>query len=125
MHRPVMHRPATNRRSADQPAAPGPVRLTRRGRVVAGAAVVLILTAICLVTASLAGGALASSHGAARGGYAGMRQVVVEPGQTLWSLAAAAEPAADPRLVIQQIMETNALSGPTVYAGQQLWIPRP
>jgi len=53
-----------------------------------------------------------------------MRHVVVEPGQTLWSLAVAAEPAADPRLVIQQIMQTNALSGPTVYAGQQLWVPR-
>jgi len=126
----IAPRPAPPRLSAaraaraGQTAVPGPIRLTRRGRLVAGVAVVLVVTAICLIAASLAGGALASSHGSARGGYAGMRHVVVEPGQTLWSLAVAAEPAADPRLVIQQIMQTNALFGPTVYAGQQLWVPR-
>ena len=40
-----------------------------------------------------------------------MRQVVVQPGQNLWALATRAEPGADPRLVIQQIVSANALSG--------------
>ena len=52
-----------------------------------------------------------------------MHQVVVQPGQTLWSIAAAAEPAADPRTVVQEIMSANALGSPAISAGQQLWVP--
>ena len=54
-----------------------------------------------------------------------MHQIVVQPGQTLWSIASAAEPTADPRAVIQQIMSVNALSGTNIQAGQLLWVPRP
>jgi LysM repeat protein len=50
--------------------------------------------------------------------------VVVRPGQTLWSIAARAEPTADPRAVIQQIMEVNAISSPDVQPGELLWVPR-
>jgi hypothetical protein len=105
-------------------ASAGPVRLTRRGRIVLGGlAIALAAAAVCVLSLSLAGGALASSNGPARAGYQGMRQVVVEPGQTLWSIATAAEPSADPRIVIQQIVETNSLAGATLYAGEQLWVP--
>jgi hypothetical protein len=76
-----------------------------------------------LLSLTLAGGALASSHGAAGAGYRGMRRAVVEPGQTLWSIASAAQPKGDPRLVIQQIMTANSLSGASIYAGEQLWVP--
>jgi LysM domain len=112
------------RRPAARPASPGPVRLTRRGRLVLGGlAVVVVVVVAFLVSLTLAGGALASSHGAAGAGYQGMRRVVVEPGQTLWSIATAAQPAADPRLVIQQIDTANSLSGAVIYAGEQLWVP--
>jgi LysM repeat protein len=53
-----------------------------------------------------------------------MLRVVVRPGQTLWSIATKADPSADPRVVIQQIIDDNALSGTTVSAGQVLWVPR-
>jgi LysM repeat protein len=53
-----------------------------------------------------------------------MTQIVVRPGQTLWSIAAAAEPSADPRIVIQQIIDANALGGNTIRAGQLLWVPK-
>ncbi len=53
-----------------------------------------------------------------------MLRVVVRPGQTLWSIAEKADPTADPRLVIQQIVDDNALSGTSVNAGQVLWVPR-
>jgi Tfp pilus assembly protein FimV len=53
-----------------------------------------------------------------------MHQIVVRPGQTLWSIASAAEPAADPRDVVQQIMTANAMTGTTITAGQLLWVPR-
>jgi hypothetical protein len=53
-----------------------------------------------------------------------MRQVVVKPGQSLWSVALNAEPRADPRVVIQQIVEFNALGSQVVVPGESLWVPR-
>ena len=105
---------------------PAPVRLTRRGRIVLGSLVIVLaagaVMAVLLLTAP--GGALASNHGQPGGGYQGMTQVVVQPGQTLWSIAAAAEPRADPRLVIQQIVSANSLAESAIYAGELLWVPR-
>jgi hypothetical protein len=112
-----------------QPARPGPagrVRLTRRGRVVLAALAVVTVTAMAtLFWLSVAGGAQAASHGLGRGAaYRGMTRVVVRPGQTLWSIASQAEPTADPRLVIQQIIQANSLSGPVIQPGQSLWVPK-
>jgi hypothetical protein len=111
-------------RPSATPAA-GPVRLTRRGRRVAGglAAGAAALAAFVLSLA-LGGGALASSHASSGSPYQGMRQVVVQPGQNLWALATRAEPGADPRLVIPQIVSANALAGNAIYPGEQLWVPR-
>jgi LysM repeat protein len=53
-----------------------------------------------------------------------MTAVVVQPGQTLWSIALRAEPAADPRVIVSQIMEFNALSNDVVAPGERLWVPR-
>ena len=118
---------ATAPRATAQPAsgvARTGLRLTRRGRIVVAALVIIGATmAALLITLLASGGAQATNHGAARGGYQGMHQVVVQPGQTLWSIAAAAEPSADPRTVIQRIMTANALAGPGISAGQQLWVP--
>jgi nucleoid-associated protein YgaU len=67
----------------------------------------------------------ASSHATAPGSaYRGMTQVVVQPGQTLWSIAAAAEPSGNAWAVVQQIINVNALPSVKVQAGQQLWVPR-
>jgi LysM repeat protein len=49
---------------------------------------------------------------------------VVHPGQTLWSIASRAQPSADPRNVIQQIIELNALTGTGIEPGERLWVPR-
>jgi hypothetical protein len=105
---------------------PGALRLTRRGcRVVAALALALTAAVVVLIWLAAAGGAAASDHGApARAAYQGLTQVVVRPGQTLWSIAAASEPSADPRVVIQQIVEANALSGATIHTGQLLWVPK-
>ncbi len=113
-------------RPAAGPAAPRPaaaaLRLTRRGRIVVAVLAVLLLTVLSLV---IAGAAQATSHSAPRGAAgSGLGQVVVRPGQSLWSVAENADPDADTRLVIQQIVQLNALSGDTVFAGQRLWVPR-
>jgi len=83
---------------------------------------VLLVAALSLIAA---GAAQAISHSAAPS-PAGRTavQVVVRPGQSLWSVAESADPNADTRLVIQRIIELNALSGNTVVAGQRLWVPR-
>ncbi len=117
-------RSALARQAPARPAA-APLRLTRRGRaVVAAAATVLAAVAASLIVVAAATGAQATNHGQPGGGYAGMREIVVRPGQTLWSIAAAAEPSADPRVVIQQIMTVNSLTTTQIQAGQLLWVPK-
>ena len=105
---------------------PQPIRLTRRGRIVAGALVVITVAGIAaMIWVAVAGRAQAVGH--VRPGTPAahsMLRVVVRPGDTLWSIAAKADPAADPRIVIQQIVDDNALSGTAISAGQVLWVPR-
>jgi len=105
---------------------PGPVRLTRRGRrVVAGFVLGVVIVAATVLWMSVAGNVQASSHASAPGSaYRGMTQVVVQPGQTLWSIAAAAEPSGNLWAVVQQIINVNALSGAQIQAGQLLWVPK-
>jgi hypothetical protein len=99
-----------------------PLRLTRRGRVVVAVAAALVLAALSLVIASTA---QATNHPvSARAAQQGLAQVTVHPGQNLWSVAESADPAADTRVVIQQIIELNGLTGNVVFTGQRLWVPR-
>lgn len=102
-----------------------PLRLTRRGRVVlATFAVALVTVVIAALGLAAAGGAQAANHGRPGAGYQGMRQIVVRPGQTLWTIATRAEPSVDPRLVISQIMTANSMTSPAVQAGELLWVPK-
>jgi len=87
-------------------------------------AVVGLTVAVLLITLAASGGAQATNHGQAGAGYRGMREIVVQPGQTLWSIASAAEPSADPRAVVQEIMTANAMTSTAISAGQLLWVPR-
>ena len=99
-----------------------PLRLTRRGRVVVAVFTALVLAALSLVIASAA---QATNHPvSSRAAQQGLAQVTVHPGQSLWSVAESADPTADTRVVIQQIIELNGLTGNVVFAGQRLWVPR-
>ncbi len=100
--------------------APPPLRLTRRGKIVVALAAALLAAGLSLV---IAVSAQATSHspGTAQQGLA---RVVVRPGQSLWSVAESADPNADTRSVIQQIIQLNGLSVDTVLPGQSLWVPR-
>jgi LysM repeat protein len=53
-----------------------------------------------------------------------MEGVVVEPGQTLWSIARSADPGTDARITVQRIMRINGLRGPGLAPGERLWVPR-
>jgi LysM domain len=111
---------ARSGRPRDTPVAP--LRLTRRGRVVVAMAAALLVTMVSLL---LAGVAQATNDGPSpRAGRENLVQVIVRPGQSLWSVAESADPDQDTRAVIQQIIDLNSLNGDTVFAGQQLWVPR-
>jgi LysM domain len=103
-------------------AAAAPLRLTRRGRIVVAAAAALLVSLLLLLAT---GAAQATSHSAPpRVADRNLTQVVVRPGQSLWSVAQAADPNADPRQVMQQIIELNGLTGDVILVGQRLWVPR-
>ena len=101
------------------------VRLTRRGRIVVAT---LITAGVVLVAALawLAGTTRAEAAGSgspASAVYHSLRSVVVQPGESLWTIATQADPAGDPRAVMQEIIDINALHGTSVQPGQRLWLP--
>ena len=103
-------------------AAPAPLRLTRRGRIVVAAAAALLVILLSLLAT---GSAWATSHSSPpRDADRGVAQVVVLPGQSLWSVAETADPDADPQAVMQQIIELNGLTSDVIQAGEELWVPR-
>jgi LysM repeat protein len=59
------------------------------------------------------------------GGTAGVQSVVVQPGDTLWSIATAHYPDADPRERVDAIERQNGLNGPQITAGESLQLPPP
>ncbi len=102
-----------------------PLRLTQRGRLVVGVLAVLLATvAMTVIATAVAGRAQASNHGRDGAGYQGMHRIVVQPGETLWTIASQAEPSADPRQVIAEIMTGNSMTSTVVQAGELLWVPK-
>ena len=84
--------------------------------------------ASALRTATLAGGAFlivvfGLAHTAWGGGPTGTVGYRVQPGDTLWSIAAQRYPDADVRARVQQIETVNGLSGPGIYVGERLLLP--
>jgi LysM repeat protein len=54
---------------------------------------------------------------------AGVQSVVVQPGDTLWSIAAGTAGTADVRAVVDRIQELNGLQGTVLMPGQVLELP--
>jgi len=98
-----------------------PLRLTHRGRVlVVLAGVLALLGAFTVGRASLAAAPDASSppaHPAAT--------VVVQPGQTLWDVAAAVAPGGDRRVTVERILRMNRLANSALSPGRTLRVPGP
>jgi hypothetical protein len=98
-----------------------PLRLTRRGRIVAAVMATMLLAALSLV---IVRSAEATSQPVLAQAAQSPIQVTVQPGESLWAVAENADPNADTRVAIQQIVELNALTGPVVFAGERLYVPR-
>jgi nucleoid-associated protein YgaU len=100
-----------------EPAA-APLRLTRRGRRLVAAlsiATGLTIAAAILVTELDDTGAGLQ--------LAGQSSVVVEAGDTLWSIAREVAPQEDVRAVVDAIEEVNELDGTLLVPGQVLQLP--
>ena len=103
------------------PVAVSPIKLTRRGRLVLSTLSFGIMLAISLI--SLFGIATASAKASNEASNSSTTQIVVAPGETLWTIAARVNPEIDPRAVIEDIKALNVISGSEVYAGQVLLVP--
>jgi LysM repeat protein len=103
------------------PVAVSPIKLTRRGRMLVSTMSFAAMLAISLV--SLFGIATASAKATNETSNSATTQIVVAPGETLWTIAARVNPEIDPRAVIEDIKALNVIEGSEVYAGQVLLIP--
>lgn len=116
--------PATARATAPAaPAARSRLRMTVRGR----RALALLVAAPVIATGALAGvgvlgDALAGAVASSSIDSAGFEYVTVMPGQSLWQIAHAVAPEADPRDVIAEIEMLNGIGG-AIQPGEQLAIP--
>jgi LysM repeat protein len=99
-------------------AGPAPLRLTRRGRLVVFAFLVLLASAASAVLLATASRASAPDVGAPP-------TVVVQPHETLWSIAARTAPRRDPYAAVAEIRRLNGLRDSVVYPGETLVLPRP
>ena len=96
----------------------GRMRLTRRGRALARMLAIILVVALFLLVAP----GLARGDGPDR--PAPRVTYVVEPGDTLWSIARRVAPGQDPRPVVDGLIEANDVRG-GLQAGQELSIPVP
>jgi len=112
------HRLATQRQlqwEAVQAGHSSRVRLTKRGRRVVASLVLLPLAATMWFTAG--------KGAVAQGTKPTTRTVVVQPGQSLWGIAQAVAPKADPRETIYKIKQLNQLADSSLSPGQAVIVP--
>jgi LysM repeat protein len=102
-----------------RPARTTPVRLTRRGQVVA----VLVFLGLLLAVLTVYG-----SHSAATGETGtpvATRTVEVGQGDTLWEIASEQAAPGHVREMVHQIQELNALPSSALQVGQEIAVPVP
>ena len=110
--------PAARRASSrPSPYAGGPLRLTRRGRLVVFLAGLLVAVAVAV---AFAGVSVATAE---KGEPVPTDVIVVGSGATLWDIASARAEDGDVRGMISTIQELNHLEGWLVVAGQRLRVP--
>ena len=76
-----------------------------------------------LVAALIVLASLVLARGALGGTAPASVTVVVQPGDSLWSIAATHYPGADTRERVDAIERLNGLSGPVIVAGETLQLP--
>lgn len=101
--------------------AAAPLRMTRRGIAVLVAASIIAAGLLLLLAHASLGLAPSSSAAApAQGSSVAAGSVVVQDGDTLWSIAQRVRPTRDPRQVVDQLERVNHLHSATLSPGQTL-----
>ena len=119
VRRPVRPEPIRPPGSRGVSGRPRPrVRLTRRARRL----VVVVALFGAVVLGSLLG-SLVSGGGGEALRLAGVTSVVVQPGDTLWSIAESVADGSDVRGVVDRIQELNGLEASDLVPGQVLQLP--
>ncbi len=99
-------------------AAPGArLRLTRRARRLA----VVLALAAGVALGSWLGSLIGNDAGDLR--LAGGSSVVVQPGDTLWSIASSLDDGRDVRVLVDELQRRNGLEGAALVPGQILALP--
>ena len=127
-HQGVNHRESVQ---AIQPMASAvPLRLTARGRLVVRLLVLASLLTLTLSVATfsraLLAGAIAedgTNAGVSPGNSVTYQEIVVVPGETLWSIAQHVSSRQDIRSVVDTLVELNHLESAGLVAGQRLIVP--
>lgn len=105
---------------APRTAAQGKLRLTRRGRVVLGALATVVIAASLGLFASLMAPQASASNTASAQEFP---YVLVQSGDSLWSIASDLDPNADPRDVVAEIARLNQLPSPGLQVGDAIAVP--
>ena len=110
-------------RGISRPVVTRPVHLTRRGRfvlvglpLITGAAALLVTAVIFLLPSTVQATTVSVEEPVTR-------TVTVQPRETLWNIAHAADPQRDTREVMADIAQLNDLTSSTLTAGQTLEVP--
>lgn len=97
------------------------LRLTRRGGTVFGALATAAVAGVLAFVAAIAAPQAQASDSASDAQQ--FHYVVVQPGDSLWSVASQLDPSADPRDLVAEIVQLNQLDGSGVQAGQPVAVP--
>ena len=98
------------------------LRLTKRGRTVFTTLAALPLVVAAFVYALNGGAASASLESTVQPGVE-YTYVTIAAGESLWAIAEDIAPTADPRDVVNDILEFNGMSSAELFPGQSLALP--
>lgn len=101
----------------------GAPHLTRRGRMVRAAVLLVVMVAMALWALGRLGTSPAHEDGAVVPMTSATLQVTVQEGDSLWAIARATAPNDDPREMVLEIRELNGLTSNTIQPGQVLLVP--
>ena len=106
-----------------QRAKQAPLRLTRRGRFVFIGVPLIMLAAVILTLSGFLNAPAKAAESAAGLSLTPTVTVTVQPGESLWAIAASVAPERDPRDVVTDIIQLTNLEAARVVPGQALFIP--
>ena len=109
--------------SPASPATPLRLTLTSRGRSVVMVSALILATSTFAATFSAFNGAAASTTSTASATSVSTEEIIVQPGESYWSIARAIAPGRSTQDVIDQIHELNPFAGATLQAGTKILVP--